>query len=75
MYLTKIINTNGMTERRTNTKITPETSEDGGSLINQKRNVPIGGMKDKDCSTKNNLFNMDNSFFTLENQYCFIVFW
>ena len=59
MYLVKIINTNGMTERGKNIK----TKSDIRSCINQTRNTPIGGIKDKDCSIKNNLFNMDNSFF------------
>ena len=55
MYLDKIINVNGMTERRTNKKITVETSVEGCSRINQKRDIPIGGIKDIDCNTKSNL--------------------
>ena len=58
MYLVKIINVNGMTERRTNEKITVETSVEGCSRIIQKRNIPIGGIKDIYCNTKSNLLNI-----------------
>ena len=61
MYLVKIINTNGITER-TNQKTTPVRLPNGYGLVIQKTNNIIGGIKDKDCSTKNNLFNMDKSF-------------
>ena len=41
---------------------------------NKKRNVPIGGIKDKDYSLNNNLFNMGNSFFYIGELYCFMVY-
>ena len=58
MYLTKIINANGITERGKNIKTKSETR----SCINQTWKTTIGGIKNIDCNTKNNLLNMDNSF-------------
>ena len=67
MYLVIIINTNGMTERGKNIK----TKSDIRSCINQTRNTPIGGIKDKDCSIKNNLFTIGESilFHSLLEKY------
>ena len=62
MYLIKIINTNGMIVRKYTKTVSPGPKK--SSNANKKRNVPIGGIKDKHCSINNNLFNKFFPYFS-----------
>ena len=56
MYFPKISNVNGMTERRWMETISRNPVFQSVKIyFPQKKNIPIGGIKDIDCNTKSNL--------------------